>query len=114
MADEEEITGKAVDRKLIRRLLGYVRPYRWTVVFATIAAALQSATQVVGPYLNNENWINTVNNFGHIDNRGTGPYSSLRTGKYDADDNFQIVQFDSSLPPFGNWKAVTGLQDVPT
>ncbi|HEY7856105.1 MAG TPA: ABC transporter ATP-binding protein [Terriglobales bacterium] len=52
MADEEEITGKAVDRKLIRRLLGYVRPYRWTVVFATIAAALQSATQVVGPYLN--------------------------------------------------------------
>lgn len=52
MADEEEITGKAVDRKLIRRLLGYVRPYRWTVIFATIAAALQSATQVVGPYLN--------------------------------------------------------------
>ncbi|HXR98887.1 MAG TPA: ABC transporter ATP-binding protein [Terriglobales bacterium] len=52
MADEEEITGKAVDGKLIRRLLGYVRPYRWTVVFATIAAALQSATQIVGPYLN--------------------------------------------------------------
>jgi hypothetical protein len=67
----------------------------------------------VGPYLNNENWVNTVNNFGHIDNRGTGPYSSLGTGKYDADDNFELVEFDSSLPPYGNWKGVTTLQDVP-
>lgn len=49
---EEEVLGKAVDRHLIGRLLGYVRPYRWTVVFATVAAALQSATQIVGPYLN--------------------------------------------------------------
>ena len=57
--------------------------------------------------------MNTVNNFGHIANRGTGPYSSLGTGKYDADDNFRLVQFDSSLPPDGNWKAITGLQDVP-
>jgi len=52
MAQEEEALGKAVDRHLIARLLTYVRPYRWTVVFATIAAALQSATQIVGPYLN--------------------------------------------------------------
>lgn len=52
MAEEEEILGKAVDRRLIARLLTYVRPYRSTVVFATLAAALQSATQIVGPYLN--------------------------------------------------------------
>src|SRR6185437_8801138 len=52
MAQDEEVLGKAVDRVLIRRLLGYVRPYRWTVIGATIAAALQSATQIVGPYLN--------------------------------------------------------------
>src|SRR6185312_10911088 len=52
MAQEEEQLGKAVDRKLIGRLLGYMRPYRWTVVFACVAAMLQSATQVVGPYLN--------------------------------------------------------------
>jgi ATP-binding cassette subfamily B protein len=32
--------------------LHYVRPYRGTVVLATLAAALQSFTQVVGPYLN--------------------------------------------------------------
>ncbi|HEY8056414.1 MAG TPA: ABC transporter ATP-binding protein [Terriglobales bacterium] len=52
MAQEEEQLGKAVDRHLIRRLLHYVRPYRGTVVLATLAAALQSFTQVVGPYLN--------------------------------------------------------------
>ena len=51
----------------------------------------------VGKYLNNDNWVNTVNNFGQIDNRGTGPYSSLSTGKYDADDNLRLVQYDSSL-----------------
>ncbi len=67
----------------------------------------------VGPWLNNQNWVNTVNNFGHIENRGTGPYSSLGTGKYDADDNFHLVQIDSSLPPDGNFKALTELQDVP-
>ncbi|HTK17019.1 MAG TPA: ABC transporter substrate-binding protein [Acidimicrobiia bacterium] len=66
----------------------------------------------VGPWLNNQNWINTVNNFGHIENRGTGPYSSLGTGKYDADDNFHLVEIDSSLPPDGNFKALTPLQDV--
>ena len=49
---EEEVLGKPVDGRLIRRLLHYVRPYRAVVVAATIAAALQSATQVVGPYLN--------------------------------------------------------------
>lgn len=52
MPQEEEQLGKAVDRQLIRRLLHYVRPYRWTVVLATLAAALQAATQLVGPYLN--------------------------------------------------------------
>jgi hypothetical protein len=57
--------------------------------------------------------VNTVNTFGHIDNRGTGPYSSLGTGKYDADDNFQLVQIDTSLPPDSNFKAITKLEDVP-
>jgi len=66
----------------------------------------------VGPWLNNQNWVTTVNNFGHIENRGTGPYSSLGTGKYDADDNFHLVQIDSTLPPDGNFKALTELQDV--
>ncbi len=51
---EEEVLGKAYDRRLMRRLLGYVRPYRWQVVVATVAALLQSATQVAGPLLNQQ------------------------------------------------------------
>ena len=45
----------------------------------------------VGKYLNNANWVNTVNNFGQIENRGSGPYSSLHTGKYAADDNWRLA-----------------------
>lgn len=49
---EEEVLGKAYDGRLMGRLLAYVRPYRWQVVVATLAAILHSVTQVVGPYLN--------------------------------------------------------------
>lgn len=49
---EEEVLGKAYDSHLMGRLLAYVRPYRWQVVVATLAAILHSVTQVVGPYLN--------------------------------------------------------------
>jgi hypothetical protein len=94
-------------------------PKKTVATYAVINDACQLLTMFddigtkVGPYLNNENWTSTVDNFGHIDNRGTGPYSSLGTGKYDADDNFMLVQFDSELPPDGNWKAITEMQDVP-
>ena len=66
----------------------------------------------VGKYLNNANWVNTVNNFGEIANRGSGPYSSLHPGKYAADDNWRLQQYDSSLPPSGNWKPITPLQNI--
>ena len=36
--------------------------------------------QRVGPDLNNTNWVNTVNTYGPITNRGSGPYSSLTKG----------------------------------
>ena len=66
----------------------------------------------VGKYLNDTNWINTVNTYGPIVNRGTGPYSSLTKGKYDADDDWRLEELDSSLPPDGNWKALTPIQDI--
>ena len=34
MAQEEEILGKAYDSRLMRRLLVYLRPYRWQVTIA--------------------------------------------------------------------------------
>jgi ABC-type branched-subunit amino acid transport system substrate-binding protein len=66
----------------------------------------------IGPYVNAQNWVSTVNSFGPIVNRGGGPYASLRQGKYDDDDTFQLQQFDSTLPPNGNWKALTDYQNI--
>jgi ABC-type branched-subunit amino acid transport system substrate-binding protein len=66
----------------------------------------------VGPYLNASDWIATVNKFGSIENRGSGPYSSLHTGKYAADDTWRLQQYDSSLGNTGLWKAVTPVQNI--
>jgi ATP-binding cassette subfamily B protein len=46
---EEEILGKAYDARLMRRLLGYVVPYRWTAVAAIGLIILSSLLQLVGP-----------------------------------------------------------------
>ena len=48
---EEEILGKAYDSRLMKRLLGYLRPYRWQVVLALIAIVLKAVADVIGPYL---------------------------------------------------------------
>ena len=46
---EEEILGKAYDARLMRRLLTYVRPYRWMTAAAVALILLSSALQLVGP-----------------------------------------------------------------
>src|SRR5215831_10902940 len=51
MAQEEEILGKAYDSRLMRRLLTYLRPYRWEVALAIGAIVLKSICDVLGPYL---------------------------------------------------------------
>jgi hypothetical protein len=66
----------------------------------------------VGTYLNNANWVNTVSTYGPITNRGSGPYSSLHAGKYDAEDNWRLEQIDTSLPPDGQFRPITPLQDI--
>ncbi|MEE8165850.1 MAG: ABC transporter ATP-binding protein, partial [Myxococcota bacterium] len=48
---EEEALGKAYDARLMRRLLRYLRPYRWQVVAAVIMLILASGLELVGPYL---------------------------------------------------------------
>ena len=48
---EEEILGKAYDGRLMRRLLGYLRPYKAVVFFALAAIFLFGLLQVVPPYL---------------------------------------------------------------
>src|ERR1700730_16392471 len=48
---EEEALGKAYDSQLLRRLMTYLRPYRWSVVFAVFLTLLVMPLEVVGPYL---------------------------------------------------------------
>jgi ATP-binding cassette subfamily B protein len=51
MSQEEEVLGKAYDSRLMKRLLGYLRPYKWQVVVALIAIILKAGADVLGPYL---------------------------------------------------------------
>jgi ATP-binding cassette subfamily B protein len=51
MAQEEEVLGKAYDSRLMRRLLTYLRPYRWHVGLAIVAIIGKSFADVLGPYL---------------------------------------------------------------
>lgn len=48
---EEEALGKAYDARLMRRLLAYLRPYRWQVVGAVAMLIAASALELVGPWL---------------------------------------------------------------
>jgi len=48
---EEEVLGKAYDGRLMRRLLTYLRPYKWYVVVALGAIILKSGLDVLGPFL---------------------------------------------------------------
>jgi ATP-binding cassette subfamily B multidrug efflux pump len=51
MPQEEEVLGKAYDSRLMRRLLTYLRPYRWQVTIAIASIVLKSFCDVLGPYL---------------------------------------------------------------
>ena len=42
MAQEEEVLGKAYDSRLMRRLLTYLRPYRWQVTIALVSILLKA------------------------------------------------------------------------
>jgi ATP-binding cassette subfamily B protein len=48
---EEEALGKAYDSRLMRRLLRYMRPYRWQVAFALALVAVVTPLELAPPYL---------------------------------------------------------------
>jgi len=77
-----------------------------------MVSMFQSIATKVGPYLNDQNWISTVNSYGNIATGGLGPYASIHAGKYSADDNWRLQEYDSSLGNTGLWKPITPLQDV--
>ncbi len=47
---EEEILGKAYDAALMKRLLKYLRPYRWHVALGIVLSIAVSAMEAVRPY----------------------------------------------------------------
>src|SRR5512140_792035 len=51
MAAEEEVLGKAYDSRLMKRLMGYLRPYWWQVALTLGAIVLKAGADVLGPYL---------------------------------------------------------------
>jgi ATP-binding cassette subfamily B multidrug efflux pump len=48
---EEEVLGKAYDSRLMKRLIGYLRPYKWQVAVALVSIVIKAAADVVGPLL---------------------------------------------------------------
>jgi len=48
---EEEALGKAYDARLTKRLLHYLRPYKWSVLFALALTLAITPLEAVGPYL---------------------------------------------------------------
>jgi ATP-binding cassette subfamily B protein len=48
---EEEVLGKAYDGRLMRRLLAYIRPYKFEVLIALVFLFVNAGLQVVGPLL---------------------------------------------------------------
>lgn len=49
--EDDEILGKAYDGRLMRRLLGYVRPYRWRMVVSLMLLFGAALAELAGPYL---------------------------------------------------------------
>src|SRR5882724_9960925 len=51
MAQEEEVLGKAYDSRLMKRLLQYLRPYKWAVGISLFSILFKAGADVLGPYL---------------------------------------------------------------
>lgn len=49
--EDDEILGKAYDGRLMRRLMGFVRPYRWRMVLSLMLLFGAALAELVGPYL---------------------------------------------------------------
>lgn len=48
---EEESLGKVYDSQLMKRLLRYVKPYKWLVIGSILLLLIITATDLAGPYL---------------------------------------------------------------
>jgi hypothetical protein len=71
----------------------------------------KAIAEKVGKSLTVKNWQKTVNSFGKIV-LPPNKFSSLCKGKYDAQDDFQLIAYDSSIGEQGDWKTLSPVKDV--
>jgi hypothetical protein len=76
--------------------------------FCAELGMFKQIAEKAGANLTNATWTNAVNTFGPIPLPGV-TYASLGAGKYDADDGFRLVAFDSTIGPQGDWKPLSPL-----
>src|SRR5258708_31463877 len=48
---EEDVLGKAYDSRLMKRLLKYLKPYKWQTAIALTSIVIKAGADVLGPYL---------------------------------------------------------------
>ena len=75
-------------------------------------AILQQIGDRAGKHLNAGTWAAAVNSYGPIRDVGGGQFASLHMGKYDTNDTYRLEEFDSSIPPHGNWRPLTPLENI--
>lgn len=51
VTQSEELYDKALDPQVARRLIGFVAPYKWEMLFAAFLMLVATASSVIGPYL---------------------------------------------------------------
>jgi ATP-binding cassette subfamily B multidrug efflux pump len=51
VTQSEEMYDKALDPKVARRLLGYIAPYKWQMVFSAFLMLVAVTSSIAGPYL---------------------------------------------------------------
>ena len=68
-AQDEDVLGRAYDHRLMRRLLGYLRPYRGDVALALVVSIADALVQLAGPLLTMEAIDNGIRHrdLGHLD-----------------------------------------------
>ena len=48
---DDEILGKAYDGRLVRRLMGFVLPYKWSLTAAIVLMIGSASVELIPPYL---------------------------------------------------------------
>ena len=75
---------------------------------------LHDIGEKVGKYLNDDNWINAVNNYGKIRVMDIEVRLDPHRASTTPTTRYALVAYDSSIPPEGDWRYLTAVEDVGT